>query len=251
MKKYVFKPYNPVFTELFDKEKERINKYLPADYLIEHVGSTAVPDLGGKGIIDIYIIVPENHLKQASNELTKAGYEYRPQASTSGHLFFRIDLPDPIEEIRRYHIHLGAIDSDDFKKAILFRNYLHAHPKDVKKYAVIKKNAAENANQDRDIYMKIKSPFMREILDKALNVLTIKTYNRIAKRYSKKHSDPIFWKKEFLIFKKLIKGRKIIDIGCGAGRGAVLFEQANFDYKGIDASSEMISLARKQIKKGN
>ncbi len=54
-KKYVFKPYNQKFSELFEKEKERIISCLKKRLSIEHVGSTAVPDLGGKGIIDIAI----------------------------------------------------------------------------------------------------------------------------------------------------------------------------------------------------
>lgn len=100
--------------------------------------------------------------------LIKAGYEYRPLASTSKHLFHRIDLPDPIEEIRRYHIHLGVFDGKDFTKALAFRDYLRLHPEDVIKYAQAKKQAAKDSHQDKDEYMKIKSPIMQEILKKAL-----------------------------------------------------------------------------------
>jgi GrpB-like predicted nucleotidyltransferase (UPF0157 family) len=55
MKKYVFKPYSKNFPELFQKEKERIVSNLNLPLVIEHIGSTAVPGLGGKGIIDIGI----------------------------------------------------------------------------------------------------------------------------------------------------------------------------------------------------
>ena len=50
VKKYVFKPYSKIFPELFQKEKERISPNLKEALAIEHVGSTAVPGLGGKGI---------------------------------------------------------------------------------------------------------------------------------------------------------------------------------------------------------
>jgi GrpB-like predicted nucleotidyltransferase (UPF0157 family) len=50
MKKYVFKPYSNIFPALFDKEKERIAPHLKKALAIEHVGSTAIPDLGGKGL---------------------------------------------------------------------------------------------------------------------------------------------------------------------------------------------------------
>lgn len=62
MSKYVFKPYNSIFPELFEKEKERLSKYLTGEYQIEHVGSTAVQGLGGKGIIDIYLATPRKNL---------------------------------------------------------------------------------------------------------------------------------------------------------------------------------------------
>ena len=79
---------------------------------------------------------------------------------------------------------------------------------------------------------------------------TVQTYNKIAKEYSESHFDPKFWGKEFKIFEGLIKGKKVIDIGCGAGRDAVLFIENGFDYTGIDASSEMLRIARGRVKEG-
>ena len=51
--KYIFRPYNPIFPELFKNEKERMEKILGDNLKIEHIGSTAVMGLGGKGVIDI------------------------------------------------------------------------------------------------------------------------------------------------------------------------------------------------------
>ncbi len=79
---------------------------------------------------------------------------------------------------------------------------------------------------------------------------TIKTYNKIAQHYNKTHFNSSFWKKEFKLFKSLISGNKIVDIGCGAGRDATLFLQNNFDYTGLDASSEMLKEARKRAPTG-
>lgn len=77
------------------------------------------------------------------------------------------------------------------------------------------------------------------------NKETIKAYNRIAKSYSQINYQPEFWLDEFEIYKSLLPGRKIIDIGCGTGRDAVLFTRNNFSYLGIDASGEMLNIARK------
>ncbi|MFA4880541.1 MAG: methyltransferase domain-containing protein [Candidatus Doudnabacteria bacterium] len=77
---------------------------------------------------------------------------------------------------------------------------------------------------------------------------TIKTYNKIAKEYAARgYSNPLFWHREFKIFQKLISGKKIIDIGCGSGKDALLFIKNKFDYIGIDASSGLLREARKFI----
>lgn len=168
MNKYVFKPYNPIFPELFEKEKERLSKHITGEYRIEHVGSTAVPGVGGKGIIDIYVVASNEDIDRISEEVLSSGYLYRPRVSEDQHVFHRIDLPDPIEGTRRYHIHINNYDAEDFIHAIKFRDYLRKHPEDVEKYAEIKKKAADQANQDKDKYMDIKTPVIQEILRKAL-----------------------------------------------------------------------------------
>lgn len=80
---------------------------------------------------------------------------------------------------------------------------------------------------------------------------TIATYNKIAEAWNKDHYNPEFWREEFEFFKNLIHGKKVIDIGCGAGRDAVLFVNAGFDYMGIDASAGMLEEARKRISTAN
>lgn len=79
---------------------------------------------------------------------------------------------------------------------------------------------------------------------------TVQTYDRIAPQFSRTHFYPDFWLPEFRIFQKLVPGKTVIDIGCGAGRDAVLFNKAKFNYTGIDASAGMLTQARKRVPKG-
>ena len=168
MNKYVFKPYNPIFVELFNGEKERLSKYLTGNYRIEHAGSTAVPGLGGKGIIDIFIAAPKKDLEKISNELIKAGYEYRLTGSKLvGHLYFRIDLQDPLEGVRRYHIHLNNYEAKDFQQAVALRDYLRKHSEEAKKYVEVKKRAIEEGKQDTYSYTGAKNPIIQEMLKRA------------------------------------------------------------------------------------
>lgn len=78
---------------------------------------------------------------------------------------------------------------------------------------------------------------------------TIQAYDKTASIYSKTHFGP-FWIREFQLYKKLVPGKKILDIGCGAGRDAVVFVKNRFDYLGIDASEGMLKAAKERVEKG-
>lgn len=161
--KYVYKPYSAAFPDLFKKEKERISSSLTNALAIEHVGSTAIPSLGGKGIIDIAISVHKKEMEQASNILQKLGYQYRPTFSTPERFYFIAYLPDLEEGTRRYHIHLTYPFSKEWNELIGFRDYLRAHPEAAEEYANIKKQAAAVANQDGEQYRKMKEPIFKKI----------------------------------------------------------------------------------------
>jgi len=168
MGKYVFKPYERFFPELFEVEKMRLTRHLTGEYTIHHVGSTAVPGLGGKGIIDMYVVVPENQLGRISDEVIKAGYMHRPRVGADQHMFHLIDLPDPKEGIRRYNLHINHPNAPDFTQAIKFRDYLRIHPQDLQKYAEIKIKAAKYSDGSKEDYMVIISPIMEKILKNAM-----------------------------------------------------------------------------------
>ncbi len=78
---------------------------------------------------------------------------------------------------------------------------------------------------------------------------TFETYEKIADGYSKSNFDP-FWVKEFETYTSLVPGKKILDIGSGAGRDAVVFTNAGFEYTGIDASPAMLAVAKERAPKG-
>lgn len=78
---------------------------------------------------------------------------------------------------------------------------------------------------------------------------TIDTYNKIAPKYSDSHFVH-FWIEEFDKFKNYVSGKKVIDIGCGAGRDAAVFVENDFDYTGIDASEGMLKVARERVPTG-
>lgn len=163
MSKYAFKPYSPLFPSLFAKEKARISSHFLFLASIEHIGSTAVPGLGGKGIIDIAIAVEKNCMEEAKNKLQELDYEFRPSFSTSERFYFIIYLPDPEEGSRRYHIHLTYLGSKEWIELVGFRDYLLKNPEVAREYAELKKKAVFEADQDGEKYRKIKAPIFEKI----------------------------------------------------------------------------------------
>ena len=127
MQKYVFRKYNADYPRFFVLERRKIAKALGPTAKIEHVGSTSIRDLGGKGILDIVIGISKSNLMKAKEKLEKAGYEFREKASYPERLFFRIDYLYRGRK-RRVHIHLTIFDHKDWQEMIGFRDYLQKHP---------------------------------------------------------------------------------------------------------------------------
>ncbi|HCC42583.1 TPA: hypothetical protein DEP93_03875 [candidate division WWE3 bacterium] len=79
--------------------------------------------------------------------------------------------------------------------------------------------------------------------------LTIEAYDRMAQNFSDTHFDSMYTS-EFKKFTSLLKGNKVLEIGCGAGRDGELFIKNGYDYIGTDASSEMLKIAQKRTPSG-
>ncbi|KAF3362558.1 Glutamate-rich protein grpB [Chlamydiales bacterium STE3] len=161
--KYLFQPYSSTFPDLFQKECQRIERSVNRPLLIEHVGSTAVPLLGGKGIIDIAIAIDQREMKSLIRPLQLLGYTFKPDFSTPDRLYFVTFLPDCEREWRRYHIHLTFPESQDWKGLIGFRDYLRSHPEAILEYEEIKKQAVFLAEENGEKYRAIKEPFIKKI----------------------------------------------------------------------------------------
>lgn len=172
--KYIFRPYSPIFPKLFEKEKDRIQKIIGPKVLIEHIGSTAVPGLGGKGVIDISLAAPKSDWQNIKTKLKITGYDYKKKEPEreKERLFLMANLPDKELGTRIYHIHLTYPESTELKKEIGFRDYLRNHPKELSEYAEIKKDAATNAqkfntkDEMRDAYAATKNKFIENIINK-------------------------------------------------------------------------------------
>ena len=164
--------YDATWPRQFEEEKRRvlaaIGRYVAA---VEHVGSTAVSGLAAKPIIDI--LVGLRSLADATNcinPLKGLGYEYMPEweAELPERRYFRRVEPRP----RTHHIHMVETTSEFWRKQLLFRDYLRAHPEDARAYQTLKRDLATRFEVGRD-YAAAKSVFISAILDKADRASTL------------------------------------------------------------------------------
>ena len=175
MQKYIFQPYSKRFQQLFKREKEKLKKLLPPNTKIEHIGSTAVPNLGGKGIIDIIISYKNKEIKKIKNTLIREGYEFKPKAGDKQRLFFQKDYKYR-NNIRRVHLHLTTHNSLVWKRCTAVKEYLKKYLKEAKGYEEIKKKAVKICEGEGKIYRSYKKDFLNELTKKALRGKRAQSY---------------------------------------------------------------------------
>lgn len=165
----VIVPYNPRWSEFYEQEKKKVIEILGDKvHAIEHAGSTAVPEQGAKPIIDILVGVGDLDVAQKCiAPLTSIGYEFRPETNPPipERRYFRKREPQLI------HLHMCEYNGGFWRKLILFRDYLCAHPEVAEEYYNFKKRLAEKYASDRIGYTKAKTEFIERVIEKAVRTI--------------------------------------------------------------------------------
>ncbi|MBN1661165.1 MAG: GrpB family protein [Anaerolineae bacterium] len=157
-------PYDPAWPVLFDELGGRLRLVLGnAALRIDHVGSTSVPGLAAKPVIDIQISVASFEPLDAYRlPLEVAGFAWRPDNPDLTKRYFR-EMPGRW----RTHVHVQRAGSLGEQLTLVFRDYLRAHLDDARHYAELKYRLAEEYRDDRGNYTDSKGPFIWQILRKA------------------------------------------------------------------------------------
>lgn len=135
---------------------------------IEHVGSTAVPGLAPKPIIDIdVLLVPETLLPAAIERLGRLGYVHQGDLDIPEREAFLALVNDP-----PHHLYVCPPFSAEFRRHVAFRNYLRAHPSDVNTYGDLKLALAAQFREDRSAYIPGKDEFVAELTRRAVASLS-------------------------------------------------------------------------------
>lgn len=166
-------PYDPRWPGLFRLEKDHLLSCLPNDLIrrIEHFGSTAVPGLSAKPIVDMLVEVTD---LQATQEriapvLESQGYDYfwRPTHGDDGPPFYAWFIKRNLSGIRTHHIHMVEADFTEHWNRLLFRDYLIACPTVAREYEWLKLQLASAHPNDRVAYTRGKTEFIIRVTEKA------------------------------------------------------------------------------------
>jgi GrpB-like predicted nucleotidyltransferase (UPF0157 family) len=164
-------PYDPSWPAAFEAEAARLRNALGALALrIDHHGSTAVPGLAAKPIIDIQVSVADlQPLAAYGGPLERAGYVHVPHADDARCPFFHRPAAWP----HTHHVHVVAAGGDEERRTLLFRDYLRAHEDEARAYESLKRDLAIRLGgadpESREAYARAKTEFVERITGLALS----------------------------------------------------------------------------------
>ena len=147
----VIAPYDPRWPEWYEAERRRLGDALASVVVrVEHIGSTSIPGLAAKAILDISAAVPALEDTDALvNPLRDLGYE---DATINPIFQRRMFCRGPWQEAGSVHLHFTVHGSDTWAEPILMRDYLRVHPEDAAWYAEVKQASAAMHGRDLNSY---------------------------------------------------------------------------------------------------
>lgn len=153
-------PHNPEWEISFLEEADLLSKMLGLEVIsIHHIGSTAIPAISAKPIVDILVEVQSIQRVDAFNQvLTEHGYIPKGEFGLDGRRFFIKGS----EEIRTHYIHMYAQGHPDIARHLVFRDYLQHHAEAAAAYGKLKEALAAQFPSDTDAYQDGKSAWINE-----------------------------------------------------------------------------------------
>jgi GrpB-like predicted nucleotidyltransferase (UPF0157 family) len=161
-------PYNPEWVSLYEVEADKLRSVFGEALLeIEHIGSTSVPGLSSKPIIDIAVLIADY----------EDAYKYIPALKDLGYPFdenLHIKIEFPERHFFRkgnptqYHLSIAYANKGSFwKRQLAFRDYLRTHPEDRDRYGALKEKLIKEDPTGQNEYIGGKTDLINEILDKS------------------------------------------------------------------------------------
>jgi GrpB-like predicted nucleotidyltransferase (UPF0157 family) len=150
---------------MFNDEAQFLSGIFGEEILkFEHFGSTSVPGMKAKPVVDMMCLVKDIKIIDTFNEqMQSLGYDVAGEWGIEGRRLFRKG-----GENRTHHIHVYQQDNSHIHRHLVMRDYLRTHPEEVERYAYMKEELAQQYD-DTTFYSKAKKPFVTELEHRALN----------------------------------------------------------------------------------
>jgi GrpB-like predicted nucleotidyltransferase (UPF0157 family) len=157
----IIENYDPLWPQRFEQIRARIAPTLgPLSAAIEHIGSTAVPGLAAKPIIDVDVLLKSSaDLPLAISKLALLGYLHQGNLGIPGRDAFQAPYHDA-----PHHLYVCSPESPEFLRHVALRDHLRTHPKDAEAYSNLKRELARKFSLDREAYTQAKTNFIEQIL---------------------------------------------------------------------------------------
>lgn len=163
MRTIIVEPYNPQWSEEFEKIKKELLSVIGNNIIsIEHVGSTSVAGLWAKPIIDIDVIIDDGMLPIIIDKLSSIGYEHKGDLGIKGREAFGYDDNEK-SHLMKHHLYVCHKDNPELKQHLALRDFLRSNPEYREKYSIIKLEMSMKYPHDIDNYIKGKEPVVMEI----------------------------------------------------------------------------------------
>jgi GrpB-like predicted nucleotidyltransferase (UPF0157 family) len=155
-------PHDPQWAEMFARESACVKQALGSSVLaIHHIGSTAIPTIYAKAIIDMLVEVDDiQAIDDRNAAMASLGYEGLGEFGIPGRRYFRKDNP---AGIRTHHVHFFAAGSPQVERHLAFRNFLLAHPDWSQRYSELKRQLVAAHPESIERYMDGKDAFIKEV----------------------------------------------------------------------------------------
>lgn len=164
--------HDPKWQEAFEAESKHIVDALGKNVVvIHHIGSTAIPGIYAKPIIDLLVEVKDIiEVDEQSSAMASLGYEVMGEFEIPGRRYFRKDNQ---EGVRTHHVHAFEVGSEQVERHLTFRDYMIAHPEDAQRYSELKRYLAREHPTSINSYMDGKDEFIKEMDKKAAQWRTL------------------------------------------------------------------------------
>jgi GrpB-like predicted nucleotidyltransferase (UPF0157 family) len=153
--------HDPSWAELYEQEAARLRPIFDGSLVgLEHIGSTAVPGLRAKPIVDVLVGLRELELTDEQiAAMGELGYLFLGEHGLPGRLFFR-------KNPRTHHVHVVEHRGEHWERQLTFRDTLRADEEERKRYDAFKRRLAAEGHP-REVYTELKTPFIREVEERA------------------------------------------------------------------------------------